>query len=44
MTEEELAEYHRQKEEEKIQQILAKARTATQTALLPLESDLFAIY
>lgn len=44
MTEEELAEYHRQKEEEQISQILDKARTAAQSALLPLASDVFAIY
>ena len=44
MTEEERAEYHKQKEEEKIQMILDKARTATQSALLPLESDVFSIY
>lgn len=44
MTEEELAEHHKQKEEEKINQILEKARTATQSALLNLRSDVFAIY
>ena len=44
MTEEERAEYHKKKEEEKIQQILERARTATQSALMPLESDVFAIY
>ena len=44
MTEEEKAEYHRKKEEEKIQQILDRARTATLSALMPLESDVFSIY
>lgn len=44
MTEEERVEYHKKKEEEKIQQILDRARTATLSALMPLESDVFAIY
>lgn len=44
MTEEERAEYHKKKEEEKIQQILEKARTAALSALMPLESDVFSIY
>ena len=44
MTEEELQEYHKKKEEENIQLILERARTASQTALMSLESDVFAIY
>ena len=44
MTEEERAEYHKKMEDEKIQQILDRARTAALSALMPLESDVFSIY
>ena len=44
MTEEERAEYHKKKEEEKIQQVLEEARTVTLSAFIPLESDVFSIY